>query len=126
MVPHYGLQFVGLDRALRTAVSAPTAERILPLTIIIAQRREGGGRGTGTAKHIEPAQATAQQAAQQVGMARVVAEGELGVTGQLALRPLVSFLLNEDRHTHPNPLLARPRGAARRFRRAGALRTVRL
>jgi hypothetical protein len=33
-MPHHGLYFFGLDRALGTALGAATANEILPLTII--------------------------------------------------------------------------------------------
>jgi hypothetical protein len=58
-------------------------------------------------------------------MVLVVAEGKVGVASQLSLRPLIRLFLNNDRHTDPNPLFARPRYAARGFGGAGALGPVR-
>jgi hypothetical protein len=58
-------------------------------------------------------------------MALIVAKGELGVTGQLGLRPLVGLFLNKHGHTDPKPVFARPRDAAPRLGGEGALGPVR-
>src|SRR5512135_2546701 len=78
------------------------------------------GPAAGDAVHGEAAGPAGQQAAEQVVVAGVVAEGQGRVPGTLFTRTLISSSVDDGRDRDSDPPLARARLAARRQARPGA------
>src|SRR5919108_871295 len=123
MRPHRRLDILGPHLRAGADLRAGTEEAVLAPADIVAPPLP---RLLVDAEHSQPADTAGEQAAEQVVMARVVAEGELRVARELILGTLVGLLVNERRDGDGDPFLARARLAADVVLRAGPLRTARL
>jgi hypothetical protein len=121
VVPHGGLEVLGLDAAARADRGAGTQDAVLATALIVLPLWLVGARGTGDAVHGQAAGLAGEQAAQQVVVPAVVAERERGVARQLRLRPVPGLGVDQRRDRDGDPLLARLQAAAGRL--AGARAT---
>ena len=121
MAPDGLLQAIRRRHLLRTAPLAGAARTVLAVAPVVA--RDGPARrGCGSdAEHPEAAGLARQEAAQQVGVPRVIAKRQGGIPFQLLLGSAISLLVDESRHGDADPLL--PRAALPASVPAPAVRT---
>jgi hypothetical protein len=127
VVPHRGLDRLGLDAAARAGRGPSRLDAVLAAAAVVAPLRLAGDGAVAAAEHGQAAAPAGEQAAQQVAVLLVVAEGESGVARKLRLGAVPGLLIDQRRHGNGDPLLARLELAARRLvgaRAAGAARLL--
>jgi len=126
VLPDGRLQLVRPDRPPSADLPARAQDRVFAAALVVAPLRLPGRRRVVRPEHGQPAAGARQQAAQQVPVPGVVAEGERRVAGELLLRLGERRLVHDGRHRDRDPLLARPELAARRLARARPAARARL
>src|SRR5205807_3121369 len=96
------------------AALAVACKSVLSMTHVVTMHTPPADPAGGDAEHGQAASPAGEQAAEQVVVAGVIAEGEARVAGQLIDRMLMSRLIDDGRHRDRDPLLAGARLAAGR------------
>src|SRR4051812_5794105 len=120
VVPDGRVELLGPGPWLGAGMGAVPGEGVLAVAHVVAVLAPPAGPAGGDAAHGQAARPAGEQAAEQVLVAGVVAEGEARVPGQLFARILISNRVDDGRHRDGDPLLARAILAARRLARPGA------
>jgi hypothetical protein len=112
VAPDGGLQLLGLDGTPRAAALAVADDAVLAVALVVAVLGLTLRRVVGDAEHGQATRPTGEQAAEQVVVARVVAERERRITPQLLQRLLVRRFVDDGGDWDADPLLARARATA--------------
>ncbi|MCW2239207.1 hypothetical protein M2351_003837 [Azospirillum canadense] len=107
VLPHHSVQIRAFDVGARTGTWARGFHAVFAGTAIIVTR-DVPRRRPGDAVHGKTACATREQAAQQVVVFFVVAEGQGGIPRELLLTAIPSLLVNDGRDGNRNPLFLWP------------------